>query len=87
MAFTANFSDIGVWEAILDGPGTLRSSATVTGTPEGGVLAAMARAMESHGPQDWSTWRFRAEWLGQPALRTVHFRWSGGELVRLAGHG
>jgi hypothetical protein len=41
------------------------------------------RAVEKYGPQDWSRWRFRAEWVSHPAaLRTMYFIWKHGELLR-----
>jgi hypothetical protein len=78
-------SDFATWEALIGQPeGIEHASATVKGTPELAVEAAMRRAEQKYGPQDWRRWRFRAELCAVPAeLNTVHFVWADGELRRL----
>jgi hypothetical protein len=73
------------WEALIGLPsGIEHADAVVDGTPEDAVRAAMARAVEKHGPQGWERWRFRAERCSQPPVAsTVYFEWRDGVLVRL----
>jgi hypothetical protein len=75
--------DIGVWEALIGGPGIEHAHATVNGTPEAAVEVAMARAEQKYGAPEWGRWRFRAEWCSEPVvLWTVYFCWSDHGLVQ-----
>jgi hypothetical protein len=72
-----------VWLALVGTNGIEHASAVVVGTPEAAVQAAMARALQKYGPQDWGRWDFRAEIQSQPVgLHTIRFIWADGGLRR-----
>jgi hypothetical protein len=73
------------WEAWLAVPdGIQHAQATVQGSPEDAVRAAMARAVQKYGPQAWERWRMRAELLRAPPVAvTVYFEWRDGTLARI----
>lgn len=76
--------DLGKWEALIGVPGAAIEHAYAfveDCLPERAVEVAMARAEQKYGRQDWSRWRFRAEWVSaRPIVRTIRFVWNGGLL-------
>jgi hypothetical protein len=77
--------ETGTWEALIGEPTGIEHAWAIVQQcqPERAVQAAMQRATQKYGPQDWSRWRFRAEWMSQPVvLGTVYFGWTNGELRR-----
>jgi hypothetical protein len=77
------------WDAHIGDTGFNHANAVeLGGIPESAVGRAMERAVQKYGPQDWSTWEFRAEPI--PKTRgadVVRFVWRDGTLVRLAKSG
>ena len=53
------------------------------GTPEDAVLQVIERATVKYGPQDWSTWEYRAEPIPKTSgADVVRFVWRDGGLVQ-----
>jgi hypothetical protein len=51
--------------------------------PEDAMTHLLERAEQKYGPQDWSTWEFRAEPIPKTSgAEVVHFRWRDGSLLR-----
>jgi hypothetical protein len=68
-----------VWLALIGNSGIEHVSAVVVGSPEDAVEAAMARALQKYGTQDWTRWQFRAELQSDPIeLQTIYFTWDDG---------
>lgn len=75
----------GTWEALVGIPTGIEHAFAILEdvAAERAIEEAMRRAESKYGAQDWSRWRFRAEWVSYPVeLRMVHFTWSNGLLVR-----
>jgi hypothetical protein len=75
----------GVWEATIHVPDGWEHcfAVVVDSTPEAAIEAAMGRAVQRYGPQDWQRWKLRAELHTQPVtLREVHFEFRDGALRR-----
>ena len=72
------------WDCWAGDTGIKHANAVELGAaPESAIARVMDRAVQKYGPQDWSTWEFRAEPIPKTSgAEIVHFRWRDGGLVR-----
>ena len=73
------------WDAHIGDAGLNHANAVeLGGTPESAAALAMQHAVQKYGPQDWSTWNFRAEPIPKTSgAEVVRFIWRDGGLVRM----